>query len=336
MRSAKIAMAALLGLCALAARAGPDYGDDPRTPQLLATLKNEYSFSAADLDTVRGDLAQARLLPQLIRSEQTNKEKTATWEDYKPIHVNPGNIANGLEFLRDEKTWLQRAHQQFGVPAEIVAALIGVETKYGTYTGKFHVLDALSTLGYGHPTRSAFFFDQLTQYFVLCRDQGFDATGLLGSYAGAMGMAQFMPSNYRKLALDYDDNGRIDLWSPPDAIGSVANYLVNYDALRSWHRGQPVLAQLADGGVPPAALPRNEKLPTLTVGALRQAGLAIKGGLTDDMPAGLLELAHDSGPPEYWVALPNFYAVMSYNPRVYYAMAVASLAYELKRAESTP
>jgi membrane-bound lytic murein transglycosylase B len=334
MRSLRIAAAALLGLWAAAAAA--DYNDDPRTTQLLATLKSQYSFSDADLDNVRGELAQAQLLPKLIHSEQTNKEKTATWEDYKPIHVNPANITNGLEFLREQKPWLERAHQQFGVPAEIVTALIGVETKYGTYTGKFHVLDALATLGYNHPTRADFFFGELTQFFVLCRDQGFDATGLLGSYAGAMGMAQFMPSNYRKLALDYDDNGRIDLWSPPDAIGSVANYLVNYDALRSWHRGQPVLAQLAAGTVPPASLPRNEKLPTLTVGALRQAGLVIKGGLDDSMAAGLLELPHDSGPPEYWVALPNFYAVMSYNPRVYYAMAVSSLAYELKRAESTP
>lgn len=334
MRPLRLALTA--GLLGCAAGAQADYSDDPKTPQLLATLKSEYSFSDAELDHVRGELAQARLLPQLIRSEQTNKEKTATWEDYKPIHVNPANIANGLEFLRGQKSWLERAHQQFGVPAEIITALIGVETKYGTYTGKFHVLDALATLGFDHPTRADFFFGELTQFFVLCRDDGFDAGGLLGSYAGAMGMAQFMPSNYRKLALDYDNNGRIDLWSPPDAIGSVANYLVNYDALRSWHRGQPVLAQLADDTPPPASLPRNEKLPTLTVGALRQAGLAIKGGLDDGLPAGLLELPHDSGPPEYWVALPNFYAVMSYNPRVYYAMAVTSLAYELKRAESTP
>ena len=334
MRPLQLAAAVLLGLSAAAAPA--DYSDDPKTPQLLAALKSEYSFSDAQLDLVRDELAQARLLPQLIHNEQTNKEKTATWEDYKPIHVNPANIANGLEFLRTQKTWLQRAHQQFGVPAEIITALIGVETKYGTYTGKFHVLDALATLGYNHPSRADFFFGELTQFFVLCRDDNLDATGLLGSYAGAMGMAQFMPSNYRQLALDYDGDGRVDLWSPPDAIGSVANYLVSYDALRVWHRGQPVLAELAGDTPPPASLPRNEKLPTLTVGALRQAGLAIKASLDDNMPAGLLELPHDSGPPEYWVALPNFYAVMSYNPRVYYAMAVASLAYELKRAESTP
>jgi len=150
-----------------------------------------------------------------------------------------------------------------------------------------------------------------------------------------MGLAQFMPSNYRTLAVDFDGDGRADLWSPADAIGSVANYLVNYDPQRSWHRGQALLAGVASTEAPPDSVMRNAKLPGQTIAALRQAGVAAPAALPGDMPAGLLELSHNAGAPEYWIALPNFYAVMSYNPRVFYAMAVTSLAYELKLAEDS-
>jgi len=329
----RIFLAALLCLCAGAAAA--DYSDNAKTPELLQTLKTQYSFSADDLDDVKAALKQAQLLPQLIHSEQTNKEKTLTWEDYKPLHVTPLNIANGLRFMQEQKKWLDKAQQQYGVPPEVITALLGVETKYGAYTGKFRVLDSLATLGFDHPTRAPFFFDQLAQFFVLCRDERFQPTELRGSYAGAMGLAQFMPSNYRTLAVDFDGDGRADLWSPADAIGSVANYLVNYDPQRSWHRGQALLAGVASTEAPPDSVMRNAKLPGQTIAALRQAGVAAPAALPGDMPAGLLELSHNAGAPEYWIALPNFYAVMSYNPRVFYAMAVTSLAYELKLAEDS-
>ena len=206
----RIFFAALLCLCAGAAAA--DYSDNAKTPELLQTLKTQYSFSADDLDQVKAALKQAQLLPQLIHSEQTNKEKTLTWEDYKPLHVTPLNIANGLRFMQEQKKWLDKAQQQYGVPPEVITALLGVETKYGAYTGKFRVLDSLATLGFDHPTRAPFFFDQLAQFFVLCRDERFQPADLRGSYAGAMGLAQFMPSNYRTLAVDFDGDGRADLW----------------------------------------------------------------------------------------------------------------------------
>ncbi len=329
----RIVIATLLSLCAASAAA--DYSGNAKTPQLLQTLKTQYSFSPDDLDNVRTALKQAQLLPQLIHSEQTNKEKTLTWEDYKPLHVTPANIANGLRFMQEQKKWLDLAQERYGVPPEVVTALIGVETKYGAYTGKYRVLDSLATLGFDHPTRAPFFFNELTQLFVLCRDDRFQPAELRGSYAGAMGLAQFMPSNYRTLALDFDGDGRADLWSPADAIGSVANYLVNYDPQRSWHRGQALLAGVESAAPPPAAVTRNAKLPPQTIAALREAGIAAPAALPGDMPAGLLELSHNSGAPEYWIALPNFYAVMSYNPRVFYAMAVTSLAYELKLAEDS-
>jgi membrane-bound lytic murein transglycosylase B len=327
-----------LCLCATAAAAAPrtDFSADERTPQLLQSLKAQYAFTPDQLDTVRSALRDARELPQLIRSEQTNKEKTLTWEDYRPLHVMPANIENGLRFMREQKRWLDKAQERYGVPPEVVTALLGVETKYGIFTGKYRVLDSLVTLGYEHPSRAPFFYGELTQFFVLCRDGRIDPGQMRGSYAGAMGMAQFMPSNYRSLAVDFDGDGRADLWSPADAIGSVANYLVNYDQQRSWQRGQALLAHIESTGEPAPQLVRNAKLPTQDVGSLRAAGLSLPAALPDGMPAGLLELSHNQGPPEWWVALPNFYAVMSYNPRVFYAMAVASLAYELKLAEDKP
>jgi membrane-bound lytic murein transglycosylase B len=323
-------------LCLCITSTAADYSDNPKTPQLLEELQTKYGFSAGDLAGVRSALKEAQQLPQLIVSEQTSKEKVLSWEDYKPLHVTPANIANGLVFMRDQKHWLDLAQERFGVPPEVVTALLGVETKYGAYTGKYRVLDALATLGYDHPTRAPFFFGELLQFFVMCREQGFRPDQPLGSYAGAMGMAQFMPSNYRNLAVDFDGDGRADLWSPADAIGSIANYLVSYDPQRSWHRGQAMLAGVDATARPPAEMPRNAKVPQLSIGALRQAGIRAPVGLDAELPAGLVELSHDNGTPEFWIALPNFFAVMSYNPRVFYAMSVASLAYELKLAEDSP
>jgi membrane-bound lytic murein transglycosylase B len=325
-------LASALLLCSAAAAA--DYSGDAKTPQLLANLKANYAFTAEQLAGVRTALKQAQQLPQLIRSEQTNKEKTLTWEDYRPLHVTPANIANGLRFMNEQAQWLAQAQARFGVPPEVVTALLGVETKYGAFTGRFRVLDALATLGFDHPTRAPFFFDQLAQFFVLCRDDRMAPATPLGSYAGAMGMAQFMPSNYRSLALDFDGDGKVDLWSPADAIGSIANYLVNYDPQRSWRRGEALLARLDAPGTPAPELPRNAKLAPQTVAQLRAAGLPLPPALDDTLPAGLVQLSRNDGSAEYWVALPNFYSVMSYNPRVFYAMAVASLAYELKLAEA--
>jgi len=326
--------AALLSLCAAGAAA--DYSGNAKTPELLQALKTRYSFSAGDLNQVRAALRQAQQLPQLIVSEQTSKEKVLSWQDYKPLHVSPANIANGLRFMQEQKKWLDLAQQRYGVPPEVVTALLGVETKYGAYTGKYRVLDSLATLGFDHPTRAPFFFDQLTQFFVLCRDERFQPAELRGSYAGAVGLAQFMPSNYRTLAVDFDGDGRTDLWSPADAIGSVANYLVNYDPQRSWRRGEALLAGVDGATPPPAEVLRNARLPSQTIAGLRLAGVKAQAALPGDMPAGLLELSHDGGLPEYWIALPNFYSVMSYNPRVFYGMAVSSLAYELKLAEDKP
>ena len=333
---------AALALVSLSAAA--DYENHPKAPLLLDTLRDDYGFSPADLDVVKAALKDAKKLPKLIEKELNNKEAPKPkpeevanllpdWNDYRPIHVNPKNIANGVAYLKENAVWFAKAEAEFGVPPTVVAAVMGVETKYGTYTGKFRVLDALATQGFDHPRRSPFFFSELTEFFALARDSARNPGELLSSYAGAMGFAQFMPSNYRWLALDYDGDGRRDLWSAPDAIGSIAHYLTRYDPKRSWHRGEPLIVPATAPEALAPELPRNGKAADQTVGALLKAGVKPAVALPADAPVGFVELRRGSA-REYWLALPNFYAVFTYNPRIFYAMAVTQLANELAAAQA--
>ena len=325
-----LALALLLTLTPAAA----DYSSHPRVPDLLDKLRLEHGFTAAELDGVRAALVQAQQVPQLIEAEQKAKEKTLTWDVYRRIHLQDANVRNGARFLAENAALLARAETQFGVPPAIIVAILGVETKFGNYTGPHRTLDALATQGFDHPTRSAFFFDELAAFFALCREQNFKPAAVLGSYAGAVGAAQFMPSNYRRLAVDFDGDGQRDLWSAPDAIGSVANYFVNYAPARSWQRGLPLMVPAHLGHKPGIDWPLNAKAQTHLVGDFMKAGVKPAVALPPDTPAGLLELTLSQEPDhrEYWLGLPNFYSVMSYNPRVYYAMAVTQLAGEVQRA----
>ncbi len=324
-------VAALLGMT-LSAHA--DYSQHPRVPDLLRKLRAEYGFTEVQLASVTAALVQAEQVPQLIDAEQKAKEKTLTWADYRKIHLHDANRANGAKFLAHNRAWLARAEAQYGVPPAVIAAILGVETKYGSYTGKHRVLDALATQGFDHPSRSAFFFGELAEFFALCRDQNYQPAEVLGSYAGAVGAAQFMPSNYRRLAVDFDGDGRRDLWNPADAIGSVANYFVNYAPAKAWQRGLPLMVPAEFDDTPAADWPVNAKTQTHRVGDFERVGVKPVVALPADTPVGLLELTLSVEPAqkEYWLGLPNFYSVMAYNPRVYYAMAVAQLAQDLQGA----
>ena len=331
MRTCLLPLLCLLLLLPMAAAA--DYAGDPRATKLYSLLRERYGFSEADLQAVRDGLAQAKRLPDLVTTEHNAKERTLTWDAYEPIHVNDANIAAGRRFMSEQREWLAKAEAEYGVPPQVVAAILGVETKYGRYTGRYRALDTLSTLGFEHPTRSDFFMNELAQLFVLCRDDHFDVTALKSSYAGALGAAQFMPSNYRKLGVDFDGDGKVDLWSAPDAIGSVAQYLVRYRPEAAWHRGEPLFVKAALEGALPADLPNNTMLPDQTVGSLEKAGLRSNPALPASLTAGLVELNRRDG-IEYWFALPNFYSVMTYNPKTFYAAAVAALADALSQPAS--
>ena len=322
----------LLLLFSVAADA--DYSGHPRAAALLQTLQADYDFSDQELDETQQALAEAQRLPQLVELEQRAKEKTLSWPAYRAIHVNDGNLQRGIDFLKQNQETLARAEADYGVPPEIVAGILGVETKFGTYATPHRVLDALTTQGFDHPTRAAFFFGELAEFFALCRDYGFHPPAVMGSYAGAMGAAQFMPSNYRRLAVDFDGNGLRDLWALPDAIGSIANYLGHYDRDRGYLRGQPLLVRAKLKSPPPDGFPINPRKTTHAYADLARLGITTAEELPSDEPVGLIELSLDTG-KEYWVGLHNFFAVMTYNPRVYYAMAVAQLADALRQASST-
>ena len=328
---------AALALLFLALPAAAGFRDDPKTTELHRKLVAEHAFTPQDLAWVDTALDAAIHQPQLVQAERQNKEATTPlWDSYRALHVFPKQIERGLALLDTERDNFARAEADYGVPPVVIAAILGVETKYGSYTGKHRVLDALATQGYAHPTRSPFFFGELAAYFAFCRDHRYTPTEVKGSYAGAMGFAQFMPSNYLTLALDYDGNGVTDLWTMPDAIGSIAHYFTRYvppdRPAAHWHRGQPLLVPVRSVQLAANAPARNSRVPNGTLGGWAAAGVVAAVDLPADTPAGLLELRRPDG-MEYWLALPNFYAVLSYNPRVFYAMAVTQLAAELQAAQ---
>ncbi|MGH8445299.1 MAG: lytic murein transglycosylase B [Solimonas sp.] len=331
-----LARAALLLSCALASPLaladGTDYSTHPRVPELLDRLREQYGFSEAELQGVTTALGEARQLPQLISQEQKAPERTETWTQYSR-RIDTARIQAGVALLREHRDVLARAELEYGVPPALIAGILGIETRYGRITGNIRVLDALATQGFEHPTRSKFFFSELVEFFALCRDGGLDPLQPKGSYAGAMGDAQFMPSNYRRLALDYDGDGKRDLWSLPDAIGSIANYFTHYQPAWRWRRGEPIAvpAKLTASSLPAGAVP-NSRDNFYKAGELKRAGIVPAVELPADTLVGLIELPLDDGSREYWLAFPNFYSVMTYNPRVFYAMAVTQLAQRIEAA----
>jgi len=321
--------AVLLILAAPLAQA--DYSNNPRVPELLQRLRSDYGFSDAELATVTAALADAQQLPQLIVQEQKAPEKTETWTQYSR-RIDARRVQDGVTLLQEQDVWLSRAEREYGVPAPVIAAILGIETRYGRVTGKIRVLDALATQGFEHPTRSAFFFNELVEFFALCRDQSWPPTAPLGSYAGAMGDAQFMPSNYRRLALDFDGNGQHDLWSLPDAIGSIARYFTQYSPQWRWRRGEPLIVAAQLRSELPPGFVVNSRDDRYSIGTLRAAGVVAAVALPESLQVGVIELPLDNGSREYWLALPNFYSVMTYNPRIFYAMAVSQLALQIAAA----
>lgn len=330
-------MRALLLLCLLPCAAAADYSSHPRVAELVENLRRDHGFSAVEIGQVMAALEQAEKLPQLIEQEQKAPEKTQTWTQYAK-RVDPVRIRGGLNLLSKYPDEFARAEEQYGVPAPVIAGVLGIETNFGGYTGKIRVLDSLATQGLDHPTRSPFFLGELTEFFAFCRDFGFAPEQPAGSYAGAMGAAQFMPSNYRQLAVDFDGDGRRNLWNLPDAIGSIAHYLTRYRPELAWRRGEPVMVRAVVVGTIPAQLERNGKRPIAYLHQLQQLGIRSVIPLPADSFVGLIELPLDDGSLEYWLGLPNFYSVMTYNPRTFYAMAVAQLAAQIAEqlAAQTP
>lgn len=299
-------------------------------------LVREHQFSR---NTLRRWFHEVRYQPRIVAAMQRPLIEPPKWYEYAPQFLSPARIDEGVAFWRAHETALARASDQFGVPPEIIVAIIGVETFYGRNTGSFRILDALSTLAFDYPRRAPFFRGELREFLLLARRESFSPLEAKGSFAGALGIPQFMPGNVRRYAVDFDGDGRVDLWrSGDDAIGSVANYLARHD----WLRGQPVWSQaLVADSQRDAALSKldggmSERRP---LAAWNADGVAAQR-LPDSMaaePVGLLALEEPGGPADQlalYVAFPNFYVITRYNKSRLYAAAVTALSEAIRKAHS--
>jgi membrane-bound lytic murein transglycosylase B len=283
-----------------------------------------------DPQWVQQHLAEARYLPSVAKLIMPPPTGTAkNWAAYRARFVEPIRIRAGLAFWKANEKWLDKAREMYGVPPEIVVGLIGVESIYGQQMGTFRVIDALATLSFDFPTgrrdRSAFFRDELEQVFVLAHSEGIAPTSLRGSYAGAMGMPQFMPSSWNKYAVDFDGDGHVDLHrNPADVIGSVAHYLAEF----GWQRGMPTrYAVSAPLDVPNrATLLAPDILPSFTATQFAEQGAVLsEAGKAHAGKLALVELQNGDAAPSYVAGTDNFYAITRYNWSSYYALAVIEL-----------
>jgi len=313
----KIILALMLALTSLAATAAEPYHQRPEGRALIQRLSENHGLDAA---WVRDVLAEARHKPRILEAMRRPAEKVLPWHKYREIFLGESRIVDGVDFMRAHQDKLERAQAQTGVPAPLITAIIGVETRYGHHLGSDRVLDALATLGFDYPERADFFRSELGHFLRLAHEESIDVTRAVGSYAGAMGLPQFIPSSYRAYAVDFDGNGDRDLWQSADAIGSVANYLAEH----GWRgdRGIAFPAKLDDS---PDRLARSRRETKYRYRELAETGVTIQDAPTGDTEVGLIELAGENG-PEYWVGLTNFFVITRYNHSRMHAMAVYQLS----------
>lgn len=273
-----------------------------------------------DPDEIRAVLNEARYQQSIIDAI-TRPAEARPWHQYRPIFMTEARIAGGAEFWRANQALLEDVQQHFNVPIEIIVAIVGVETNYGMNTGSFRVIDALATLGFYFPRRAEFFSSELGHFMALAREENLPLNEVRGSYAGAMGLGQFIPSSYRAYAVDFDGSGARDLWrSLPDALGSVANYLAEH----GWQWGEPLV-------LPVTSVPDDLDVQfninlNHSLAELAELGIAFdRGDRAADERATLVTLEHEDG-FEYWLGLNNFYVITRYNRSPLYAMAVLQLA----------
>jgi membrane-bound lytic murein transglycosylase B len=280
-----------------------------------------------DPEGVRALLARATYRQAIIDAMERPYE-AKPWHRYRRHFLTPERISGGVAFWRENAAILERAQEIYGVPPEIIVAIVGVETSYGARLGDHRALDALTTLGFSYPKRADFFRGELEQLLLLNREGQVDAGAVVGSYAGALGKPQFIPSSYRAYAVDFDGDGKRDLWgSDADVIGSVANYLSSHD----WRRDEPVAVQARVAGALPEVIGVAEKrpvAPSITLDRLRSVGVECQECVGGDALTTLVRL--EAPEDEYWIAFQNFYVITRYNHSNLYAMAAYQLSREIK------
>ena len=301
---------------------GGDFANNPNAQQFIDRMVNKHGFDRQQLQEI---LSQAKRLDSVLRLMDNQAPTTSVkppsgpngaWLRYRKKFITPDNVQNGVVFWNQYEDALNRAWQVYGVPPEIIVGIIGVETRWGRVMGKTRILDALATLSFNYPRRAEYFSGELETFLLMARDEQDDPLNLKGSFAGAMGYGQFMPSSYKQYAVDFSGDGHINLWDPVDAIGSVANYFKAH----GWVKGDQV-AVMANGQAP--GLPNGFKT-RYSISQLATAGLTPQQPLGNHQQASLLRLDVGTG-YQYWYGLPNFYTITRYNHSTHYAMAVWQL-----------
>ncbi|WP_217995232.1 lytic murein transglycosylase B, partial [Methylogaea oryzae] len=288
----------------------------------IAEMADKHHFSRRQL---RRLFQQVAIQPSIL--ERIAKPAEAKpWHAYRKIFLTEARIQNGLSFWREHANVLAMVQDRYGVPPEIVVGILGVETGYGQNTGGFRVIDALSTLAFDYPKRADFFRKELEEFLLLCREEAANPQDPKGSYAGAMGLPQFMPSSFRHFATDFDGDSRRDIWrNPNDAIASVANYFTEH----GWRRDETSAVPVTVEGDGARQLLDNDLKPHQNLAQLQAAGVKIPAGLAPDTNVKLLALEQPDG-YDYWLGMHNFYVITRYNHSPLYAMAVLELGQAIK------
>lgn len=299
-----------------------DFAGNPSLDRFIDRMAVEHGFSREYLN---GLFSQAQrkewTLEYMNREAPTVKPRPGAWSRYRAKFLTEQHISRGAAFWQRHADALRRATLRYGVPAEYVMGIMGVETIYGANLGKDRVFDALATLAFDYPRRADYFTEELGNFLLMTRDERIDPLTPRGSFAGAMGLGQFMPGSFRQWAVDFDGDGRKDLWQPEDAIGSIANYFAEH----GWREGERVVSPALAAG-PEARLPESGFDTHYSLSALAEYGIRPEGtfpGNPNDVR--LLRLSTNDG-DEYWLGHPNFYVITRYNHSTHYAMAVHELA----------
>ena len=284
----------------------------------------EHKFDKKELIAL---FDKARLHQTIIDAISRPAESKA-WFEYRPIFVTRSRVRGGVIFWQENEEIIKQVAEKYQVKPEIIVAIIGVETRYGRHKGTYPILDSLATLAFAYPPRAKFFRSELKHYLLMSKEEGFDPLELKGSYAGAMGMPQFISSSFRSYAVDFDGDGKRDLWdNPADALGSVGNYFKRH----GWTPGLPITHKVEVNGIKYKELLTKSLKPKYSQDELMLAGVTLPGGIQKDLKGNLIELDSGDG-PEYWVIWDNFYVISRYNHSALYSLAVFQLSQEILKS----
>ena len=307
----------------------PDFSENPAVADFISQMVVKHEFEAELLADYFSKIAPNErvldLMDQSAPSQTQAGNVVRSWRTYRGRFLTRARIDGGVAFWKKNKEPLARAYDQFGVPPEIIVAIIGVETMYGRYAGTHSILEALASLGFHDTRRADYFREELEHFLLLTRESKIDPLKPIGSYAGAIGIPQFMPGSWRRYAVDFDGDGIIDLEnSVADSIGSVANYLKEH----GWQKDEPIVHKISLVGKPLDSWLEAGMMPSLQVGELALKG--VKGAPSSPEVATFISLPTPGQPTEYWLGYQNYYAITRYNRSTFYSMSVFQLAKEIK------